>query len=99
MNRRNREIAHNLFYNEYDMMGKFDYIKKVMASCTSQIECSTINEWGNKVLWSYYNLFHDRYGKKYGFCEWLDIEKYFFHRTRDITRELTNYKMKLWSES
>lgn len=95
MNKRREKIAYNYFYHEFDMMDKFLYIKRVMDSCKTHDQLDIAYKWGNDALWKFYDVFYKKYKDKYGFCEWLDIQEYFFSRTCKITRELLAYSTKL----
>ncbi len=50
-----KEKAYNIFYNKYKMLEKFNYIKRVMSSCTTTKQLDVAHIWGKSTLWKWFD--------------------------------------------
>lgn len=59
--RKQKKLLIEVFYNEFKMLDKLNYIKKVMNSCTSLEQLDLTLKWGEKVLWNNCNMMETKY--------------------------------------
>lgn len=82
MNEKLKNKAFDIFYNEFKMLDKFNYIKKVFYSCKTDVEKEIAYNWGKKVLWGYFDAMTTKYQ--------LDTKTWFYvyNRTLALSDEL-----------
>ena len=89
MNIKRKKMFFELFYKEFKMPDKMNYIKKVMESCVTDKQLDSTLAWGVKVLWqncSAINNHLDQYD-----CGTLSISYTIIDRTEDLADELKRY--------
>ena len=48
-----KEKIYNIFYNEYKMFDKYQYIKNVMKSCKYEKQLVSAYYWGYDTMWKW----------------------------------------------
>lgn len=81
MNRKEKNTAHKLFYNEYRMPDKMLYIKKVMDSCTTIEQLGNAYMWGVNVIWKFYDVMCEP-------CSCI-VTLYLTNMTKEISEDLS----------
>ena len=88
-----KEKAYNIFYNKYKMLEKFNYIKKVMSSCTNPKQLDIAYKWGKSTLWKWFDAMQndDDFDlfRAWSFC---------YSRTRDLSDDLKETYKKLYDK-
>ena len=90
MRTKQKKILYNLFYEEFQMPDKMNYIKKIMDSCKTEVQLESTLHWGTKVLWNHYDVMHKRLNK-YDFCFLLPISLRMIDMTEELKKELVRY--------
>lgn len=88
MNEKLKNKAFDIFYNEFKMLDKFNYIKKVFSSCKTDEQKEITYNWGKKVLWGYFDVINNKYQLEYDSFQWLQIWRYIYDRTLELSDEL-----------
>lgn len=88
MNRRRRETAYTIFYDDYKMLEKMGYIKDVMGSCKTKSQLDNAYNWGLKVIWGLFDKMTRQYCNKFDTIKWIDICEYWMKRMKLICEEL-----------
>lgn len=76
------EEIYDIFYNEFKMLDKFNYIKNVFYSCKSDEQKEITYNWGMNVLWGYFDEITTKY--QLGMKAWFDV----YNRTFLLSNEL-----------
>ena len=85
-----KNVLFDLFYKEFKMIDKMNYIKKVMDSCQTDKQLDSTLNWGKKVLWQNYDMM-DKKLDKYDSCFSFHISNKLIAMTGDIEDELVRY--------
>lgn len=95
MTNKQKEFVYDLFYNKYDMIGKFNYIKRVMASCVnldnfrrSEKQLETAYNWGKKMIGKWYVSISNELERNYDTFRFIEIDGYAYRRTKEIQAQL-----------
>jgi hypothetical protein len=82
MNEKLKNKVFDIFYKEFKMLDKFNYIKKVFSSCKTDEQKKIVYNWGKKVLWGYFDTMTTKYQ--------LDTKTWFYvyNRTLGLSDEL-----------
>lgn len=94
MNTKHKKVLFNLFYEEFKMPDKMNYIKKVMDSCKTQQQLDSTLKWGKKVLWQNYDVMKMRLDK-YDTCFSISITFRMIDMTTELCNELAKHHIKL----
>lgn len=94
MNAKQKKVLFNLFYEEFKMPDKMNYIKKVMDSCKTQQQLDSTLKWGKKALWQNYDMM-DRKLDKYDTCFSISITFRMIDMTTELSNELVKHHIKL----
>ena len=92
MTKKRKAKAFDVFYNEFKMLEKFTYIRKVMDSCDTAKQLDSAFKWGTKALWSWYGVMKSTCDDRFGVIDGIDIWNYIFKRTSQLSDELVNVK-------
>ena len=82
MNEKSKNKAFDIFYNKYKMLEKFNYIKRVMFSCTTPQELDVAHKWGISTLWMWFDAMNNDNSDLFG--TW----GFYYSRTRDLSDDL-----------
>lgn len=95
MTNKQKEFVYDLFYHKYDMIGKFNYIKRVMASCVnldnlhkSEEQLKVAYDWGKKMIGKWYVSISKELEGKYSTCGFIMTDGYAYKRTKEIQAQL-----------
>ena len=83
MNEKSKNKAFNIFYNKYKMLEKFNYIKKVMLSCTTPKELDVAHKWGISTLWMWFDAMNNDDNSDL----FINLS-FLYSRTRDLSDDL-----------
>jgi len=93
MNKKSKNKAFDIFYNKFKMLDKFNYIKKVMFSCTTPQELDVAHKWGISTLWKWFDAMNndDEFDlfRAWSFC---------YSRTRDLSDDLRKTYKELYDK-
>lgn len=88
MKQKRKDLAFDIFYNQYKAAEKYAYILKVVNSCVTFDQVHSVYEWGCQVLQDIYdNIYRMVYGK-YGLWTEIDISMFVNHRISDMQDDL-----------
>ena len=101
MTNKKKEFVYNLFYHKYDMIGKFNYVVKVMRSCIGKIEneddmkkslerLRVAYDWGEKAIGKCYVSISKELENKYDICGSIETAAYAYNRTKELNSLLTS---------
>ena len=91
MRAKQKNILFDLFYKEFKMIDKMNYIKKVMDSCSTKEQLDSTLKWGKKVLWQNYNGMSKKLNST-SFC--IPITFRIIDMTQEIEDELIKHHLK-----
>ena len=83
MNEKSKNKVFDIFYNKYKMLEKFNYIKRVMSSCTTSQELDVAHKWGISTLWMWFDAMNNDDDSDL-FRTW----SFLYSRTRDLSDDL-----------
>lgn len=80
-----KKLLFKLYYEDFKMPDKMNYIKGIMMSCESKKQLDATLSWGKKVLWNYSDIINRRLEDTRSY-----ITTYFtmINRTKDLCKEL-----------
>ena len=91
--KKQKKLLIEMFYNEFKMLDKLNYIKKVMNSCTSLEQLDSTLKWGEKVLWNNCDMMNRKLDK-YDTCFSISISFKMIGMTKEYTDDLIrNYNV------
>ena len=93
MRTKQKNVLYDLFYKEFKMIDKMNYIKKVMDSCQTNKQLDSTLNWGKRVIWQNYDMM-DKKLDKYDSCFSIPISNKLIAMTGSIERELIKYHLK-----
>lgn len=79
-----KKLLFKLYYEDFKMPDKMNYIKGIMKSCESKKQLDATLSWGKKVLWKYSDIINRRLEDTRS-CLTL------INRTKDLCEELNKF--------
>ena len=96
MRKKQKNFLFKLYYEDFKMPDKMNYIKGIMMSCESKKQLDATLSWGKKVLWNYSDMINRRL-EEFGSSTWFYVPACFsiINRTKKLSEELDKvYKEK-----
>lgn len=94
--RKRKKKAFDIFYKEYNMLDKFNYIKEVMSSCKNVKQLDIAYDWGRSTLWKWFDVMNRKYCDRYDSFDWLTMWRYMFTRVSDLSDDLLKNRNELY---
>ena len=88
MKQKRKDLAFDIFYNQYKVAEKYAYILKVVNSCVTFDQVHIVYEWGWQVLHDIYDNIYRMVYRKYGLWNGIDISMFINLRITDMQDDL-----------
>lgn len=97
MNNKRKELAFDIFYNQFKVMEAYNFILTVMKSCTTVTQLGAAYRWGIKAINGLYEKICRYLNNKYWFSTWkeIDLEFYVMDRIMSVEDEMERIYKKL----
>ena len=97
MNNKRKELAFDIFYNQFKVMETYNFILTVMKSCETIAQLGVAYRWGIGAINGLYEKICRYLNNKYQFSTFkeIDLELYAMNRIMDIEDDMERTYKKL----